>query len=1041
MKALLLAAFAWALPPAHEAPSYPGVGAAVTPPSVRESSVLRTQAIDHFRQGLFREAARLFRVEATSAPAEGDAWRDAMWAHWFAGQFVGARQAGHKLLEVKPRDLEGLNLTARAHLFAGERRDALEDYLDSLEVDATQLTPRRAVARLYEWFREYRRAIRYAKWVLEDAPDDASSHALIGRAWFYLLDYRESAKAWHEAVKYEPENRDYRLGEAQALYFAGKEDQAVELVGGLLAENDRFWPAVDFYVNVMLVRRDFGAAAAALERALRRVEPRDEPRLMFLARIYAQQGRDQAFMAAVDRALELNPDNGSALLAMAAHLSARGRGFEAQRFYERVIDLNPGSFHAWKGLADSLMISSQPAQAIEAVGRARALDPTDPHLLVLQARYMFQAGRREESKKLLLDWLEANRDEPLPVVLYHGVTPFPRDPDLAGGVSITTATFEDHIRALSESGFRPVTAEQAAAWFRGQLTLPEKPVLVTFDDGLISSVRYADPILRKYGFRATMYMILSSLDLNIHTHLSWRDLEKMRKTGRWDVQSHGVWSHNSIDLDREGRQGIGLVNRKPGETEDQFIARVRRDHEDAKRRLEEKIGRLPSTFAYPQGDFGQLAVPNFPYSAELNLKLCRESYSVCFHQDNVGINPRSRDPAMAVRVRAKPEWKGADLVELIGDEDPRVLVRRQLIAHAIFERRGREALRWLRENQDSGASDALNLSDEARIRFSFGDRARGLGMAREALRLDEEAEYRRLRDDLERRMRPALLPTARYVTDNRDRRHFTAETGLSNVVAGYNLLKPLAAYGRWSESRFPVVTGQGVGLEAGRHLTLFQALTVRAVGYKLSDGQRRPFTASASLRSHWFDPFYTDVEAGAQHMLTARAVAADVRERFGAVSAGLVSVDSWDARARARYGRLTDDNERFQGTLRLSKPVGDWDDLRAVYQFTAETATRRSERYYSPKQLLTNQLGLSWLPELSEDLRLELTYLPGYGMESGVPPAGDNRPQPPARRIVHLFTASAAARLGPVTAKPLVTLSRSPLYQANTYGVNLGWQF
>lgn len=1040
MKALLLLlALAGAVPPGHEPASYPGVGAAVMPPSAREASVLRTQAIDHFRQGLYREAARLYRIEASTSPSDPDAWRDAMWAHWYAGQNARAAEAGHELMALLPRDLEAVNLTAKAHHYAGAREEALKDYLRSLELDATQVAPRRAVSRLYEWFRYYRRAIRYAEWTLEAAPDDAGSHALIGRARFFLGEYGKSAEAWRRAVDQAPRSRDFRLSWAQALYFAGQEERSLTIVRSLLEDDDRYWAAVDFYVNVMLVRRDFGAAALALERSLRRITPQDEPRLMFLARLYAQQGRTEAFIQTVDAALELNPDNGGALLARAAFSASEGRGEEAARYYERLLDLNPGSEQAWVGLADSLAISSRPAQALEAIERARGLDPTDPHLIVLQSRYLFDAGRRAESKELLLGWLAENQDTVLPVLLYHGVTPFPRDTSLARAVNVTTATFDDHMRALADKGYQAVTAEMAAAWFRRELELPKNPVMVTFDGGRLDSVRHADPILRKHGFRATMYAPLGKLDANDHSFLSWNDLVRMRKTRRWDVQSSGVNLHEYVELDEEGRSGLAVSNRKRGESEDGFIARLRADHESAKARLEEKVGRLPSTYAFPGGDFGQLGAPNFPYSAELNLKLCRQSYSVCFHQDRAGVNVRTRDPALATRLEAKQELKGSDLVELIGDEDPRVLVRRQLIARAIYDRRAREALRWLRENQLSGASDALNLADEARIRWAFGDRPRGVGMARAALALDEEPEYRRLKEELERKMRPGLQPSARYVVDNQNRRHFTADTVVGGWVAGYSLLRPLLSYGRWREAGFPAVTGQGAGVEAARHLSLFHVLTVRGVGYRLPDSARRPFAASAALRSSWADPYFTELEAGAAHMLTARAVEAGVSERYGAFSAGRAAADSWEARLGLRAGLLSDDNARLRGTARLSKPVSDLEGLRAVYLLTVEGARARSARYYSPQRLVTNQLGLSYQPELGDELGLELTYLPGYGMESG---ARREEGLPDAsRRVVHTFTASMTARWKDLTAKPLLTLSRSPLFRSNTYGLNLGWQF
>lgn len=1047
--ALLLALPANAVPPGPEAPVYPKVGAAVARPpgAAREMSVIRAQAMEHFKEGLFREAAALYQREAASAAVDSDAWRDSMWAHWYSGQYSAAALAGHRVSDLAPRDLEAVNLTAAAHARAGQREAALKDYLRSLDLDPMQVPARRAAARLYEWLREYRLAIHYAHWALDGGPDEPTSHAVVARARFYRAEYALSAKAWRRAVKLDPGNRDYRLAQAEALYFAGQEEDALAVARRLLDEHPRFWRAVDFVVNVALVRRDFDAAAAAMERALEEVQPADEPRLMFLARLYATLGREEDFDRVVDRALALDPDNGSALLALASRLVQRGRPYQAERLFRRLTALNPGSGEAWRGLADALAVSSQTAQAVAAIEAARRLDPTDPHLLILHTRYLFLDGRRAQSKKMLLDWLRENEEATLPVLLYHGVTPFPRDPMLANPVHVTTGILEDHIRALSERGFVPITAEMAAAWFKHQLELPPNAVLVTFDDGRLDSIRHAEPVLRKYGYRASMFLPVAKTRDNDPRHLAWADLRRMLAGKVWEVQAHGYDGHTYVERDRGGRPGLFLANRRwlkdKGrlETVEEWIDRAARDHELSKEELERRLGRLPSTFAFPEGDYGQTGVPNFPESSDLNLKLCRQAFAVCWHQDSKGINVRTRDPALATRVEPRQGWRGRDLVELIGDEDPRVLVRRQLIARAIFDRRAREALHWLSENQRSGASDSLNLSDEARIRFSFGDRPRGLTMARQAALLDDnDEEYPKLVEQLEEKMRPVYGPTAKYFRDNRARRHLTSEQALGSYVAGYNMLRPLHAYGSWSEEGFTRAQGHGVGLEATRYLTLFHAATVKAVGYALPGRSARPYSASASVRSAWADPYWSLVEAGRTSVLTARALEEDLSEEFASVTAGFSQTDEWHFRATGRAARVDDGVRRLTASLRASQPVSEkLLSLRAVYQLTLDTSEGRSARYYAPDRLVMNQLGLSWTPRPLEWLGLELSYLPGYGMESGAfdEEGGDQR----ATRIVHRLDAGVNMQWERLSLRPTATLTRAPLYTGDTYGVAVGWKF
>src|SRR6185503_4715695 len=111
-----------------------------------------------------------------------------------------------------------------------------------------------------------------------------------------------------------------------------------------------------------------------------------------------------------------------------------------------------------------------------------------------------------------------------------------------------------------------ISAAQYAAHPGGSAKdLPSRPILITFDDGQLDSYRYADPILRRYGFRATMFVITDPVDKKNPYYL------------RWDLQLHAGAMHSMVRIDGKGTQGAAYANRlwKDGRLES-FAAYQRR---------------------------------------------------------------------------------------------------------------------------------------------------------------------------------------------------------------------------------------------------------------------------------------------------------------------------------------------------------------------------------------------------------------------------------------------------------------------------------
>src|ERR1700730_6891640 len=93
----------------------------------------------------------------------------------------------------------------------------------------------------------------------------------------------------------------------------------------------------------------------------------------------------------------------------------------------------------------------------------------------------------------------------LPVLLYHHVGP--RRPGTFPQLTISSQTFERQVRWLARIGYGRIRPSYWLAWLLDRTGLPEKAVLITFDDGYADLTEYALPVLQHYGFGAGVFIV------------------------------------------------------------------------------------------------------------------------------------------------------------------------------------------------------------------------------------------------------------------------------------------------------------------------------------------------------------------------------------------------------------------------------------------------------------------------------------------------------------------------------------------------------
>lgn len=172
--------------------------------------------------------------------------------------------------------------------------------------------------------------------------------------------------------------------------------------------------------------------------------------------------------------------------------------------------------------------------------------------------------------------------------MYHYVSEPPPEADVyRKDLSVTPAQFESHVQALQNAGYQSIPLSDLVSYLAtGQPELPAKGVVLTFDDGYVDNYDNALPVLQKYGFTATIFVITDFVDMQRPGYATWAQLAEMHAAGI-DIGSH---SRDHADL--SGRDVDFLVWQALG----------------SRQMIESRLGFTPRLFCYPAGRYDDLAI-------------------------------------------------------------------------------------------------------------------------------------------------------------------------------------------------------------------------------------------------------------------------------------------------------------------------------------------------------------------------------------------------------------------------------------------------
>ena len=143
-----------------------------------------------------------------------------------------------------------------------------------------------------------------------------------------------------------------------------------------------------------------------------------------------------------------------------------------------------------------------------------------------------------------LFWLFDRERGGVPILSYHQVNDIDKNQ-----MTVTVEDFDEQIKYLADNGYTFITPEELInVWDNedSSLNLPDKPVIITFDDGYIDMYKNVFPILKKYNAKATLFVITDYLNL-YPNYLTWNQAREMQSSGLIEIESHTLSHANLID--------------------------------------------------------------------------------------------------------------------------------------------------------------------------------------------------------------------------------------------------------------------------------------------------------------------------------------------------------------------------------------------------------------------------------------------------------------------------------------------------------------
>ena len=183
--------------------------------------------------------------------------------------------------------------------------------------------------------------------------------------------------------------------------------------------------------------------------------------------------------------------------------------------------------------------------------------------------------------------LKADGYQTGPVLVYHNFSK-----NKPGKMTVTKDAFKAQMKYLKENGYHVITLDQFLDFIDYQEQIPEKSVAITFDDGWHSIYEIAYPILKKYGFPATLFLYTDFI--GGRKAMSWKQVKEL--------------SENGFDIQCQSRTHRNLTSPEEKESFKEYFDSLEMEISYPKKLIKRKLNKECSYLAYPYGKTNNLVI-------------------------------------------------------------------------------------------------------------------------------------------------------------------------------------------------------------------------------------------------------------------------------------------------------------------------------------------------------------------------------------------------------------------------------------------------
>jgi peptidoglycan/xylan/chitin deacetylase (PgdA/CDA1 family) len=258
---------------------------------------------------------------------------------------------------------------------------------------------------------------------------------------------------------------------------------------------------------------------------------------------------------------------------------------------------------------------------------------------------------------------------------YSGVDRLGRTNDLIG-----VERLDSHMKALRKQGYVTVTEKDIEDYYKEKKPLPKKALYLMFEDGRRDTAIFAEKLMEKYNYHATMYSYAANMHTKDNKFLSADDLKTLQESSFWDVGTNGYrlrfinvfdrydnylgeltplqyamvrsslgrnYNHYLMDYIRDSRE-------RPKESYEHMVSRIAFDYEQMRDVYTQTLGYVPPAYVLMHANTTQFGNNN-EVSAQ-NEKWIRNLFEITFNREGYCFNQRNSSRYDLTRMQPGAAW-------------------------------------------------------------------------------------------------------------------------------------------------------------------------------------------------------------------------------------------------------------------------------------------------------------------------------------------------------------------------------------------------